>query len=32
MEIESHIEAIIRKIDPTNNEIDKTPKRIAKSY
>jgi GTP cyclohydrolase I len=32
MEIETHIEAIIKKIDPDNSEINKTPKRVAESY
>jgi GTP cyclohydrolase I len=31
MEIETHLEAIIRKIDPDNGEINRTIKRVAKS-
>jgi GTP cyclohydrolase I len=32
MEIETHLEAIIREIDPNNSEINKTAKRAAKSF
>jgi GTP cyclohydrolase I len=32
MEIETHIQAIIKEIDPTNSEAKKTSERVAKTY
>ncbi|MDR0968033.1 MAG: GTP cyclohydrolase I [Holosporaceae bacterium] len=32
MEIEKHIQAIIKEIDPSDEEAEKTSKRVAKSY
>ncbi|MDR2646115.1 MAG: GTP cyclohydrolase I [Holosporaceae bacterium] len=32
MEIETHLEAVVRKIDPNNGEINRTAKRVAESF